>query len=223
MRPFTTTLAACVLSMANMVDAAPITYNFTASVTNVLGATSVFPGVAPGQVITGSYTFESTAADEDPANPTVGAYRAFGAPYGIRFTLNGVTFASDASAVYILDNYNSGLVDGYTAFSPTGMSTVPPGVAPTPRSSVQLSLATRNTNQYLSDALDPTLPDLASFEAESIESVSFVDLFGELGNVRATLTSISSPAAVPEPAILGLLAVGVCGLLRRAARARRAL
>ena len=51
-----------------------------------------------GDQITGFYTYDTEAYDEDPL-PTVGSYRYSSPPYGITLTVNGLLFQSDPGNV----------------------------------------------------------------------------------------------------------------------------
>jgi hypothetical protein len=64
--------------------------------------------VAVGDVITGSYSYDSSAVDSNPL-PEVGDYHYYSAPNGIRLTVDGLTFATDPANV----NYLLELVDNY--------------------------------------------------------------------------------------------------------------
>jgi hypothetical protein len=77
--------------------------------------------VAPGDIITGIYIYDSFAVDTNPL-PEVGDYRYTTAPNGIRLSVNGLTFATDPAHVdfllevvndyenldnYVLHSYNN--------------------------------------------------------------------------------------------------------------------
>ena len=73
--------------------------------------------VAPGDTITGIYTY-SSAVDSNPLEQ-VGDYRYTTAPNGIRLNVNGLTFATDPANVDFLlelvDNYEN--LDNYVVIS----------------------------------------------------------------------------------------------------------
>jgi len=86
--------------------------------------------VAPGDIITGIYTYDSFAVDSNPL-PEVGDYRYTTAPNGIRLSVNGLNFGTDPSNVDFLlevtnnyenlDNYHLISYNNLFAVSATGM------------------------------------------------------------------------------------------------------
>ncbi len=64
--------------------------------------------VAPGDTVTGTYTYDSSAVDSNPLLQ-VADYRYTTAPNGIRLTINGLSFATDPANVDLIielaDNY----------------------------------------------------------------------------------------------------------------------
>ena len=74
--------------------------------------------VAPGDAITGLYTYDSFAVDSNPL-PEVGDYRYTIAPNGIRLSVNGLTFATDPAHVdfllEVVNNYEN--LDNYVLHS----------------------------------------------------------------------------------------------------------
>ena len=86
--------------------------------------------VAPGDIITGIYTYDSFAVDSNPL-PEVGDYRYTTAPNGIRLSVNGLNFGTDPADVDFLlevvnnyenlDNYHLISYNNLFAVSATGM------------------------------------------------------------------------------------------------------
>jgi hypothetical protein len=74
--------------------------------------------VAPGDIITGIYTYDSFAVDSNPL-PEVGDYRYTTAPNGIRLSVNGLTFGTDPADVdfllEVVNNYQN--LDNYVLHS----------------------------------------------------------------------------------------------------------
>jgi hypothetical protein len=74
--------------------------------------------VAPGDIITGIYTYDSFAVDSNPLEQ-VGDYRYTTAPNGIRLNVNGLTFATNPADVDFLlelvNDYNNS--DNYVVIS----------------------------------------------------------------------------------------------------------
>jgi hypothetical protein len=87
--------------------------------------------VAPGDVITGIYTYDSFAVDSNPLSQ-IGDYYYSTAPNGIRLNVNGLTFATDPRNVNFLlelvnnyqdsDNYIVISYNNFFSVSATGMS-----------------------------------------------------------------------------------------------------
>ena len=74
--------------------------------------------VAPGDIITGIYTYDSFAVDSNPL-PEVGDYRYTTAPNGIRLSVNGLNFGTDPADVdfllEVVNNYEN--LDNYVVIS----------------------------------------------------------------------------------------------------------
>src|SRR5690606_38186854 len=61
--------------MPSSAQAAPITFNFTVRVTELVGsASTLFPTLAAGDTIVGQYTFDGASLDTVPASPVFGSY-----------------------------------------------------------------------------------------------------------------------------------------------------
>lgn len=74
--------------------------------------------VAPGDIITGIYSYDSFAVDSNPL-PEVGDYRYSTAPNGIRLNVNGLNFGTDPADVdfllEVVNNYQN--LDNYLLIS----------------------------------------------------------------------------------------------------------
>lgn len=66
-------LVASCFCFAGALAAGPITFQFTGTITQV-PIDEVFGDISPDQLISGSYTFESTSLDGDPGDPAIGSY-----------------------------------------------------------------------------------------------------------------------------------------------------
>ena len=103
--------------MPSIAQAAPITFNFTVRVTELVGsASTLFPTLAAGDTIFGQYTFDSASLDTVPASPVFGSYVYTPAPAlpfstfvdveGSRFSWSGSRIAvtnTPAFDVYIFE------------------------------------------------------------------------------------------------------------------------
>ncbi|PYL74823.1 MAG: hypothetical protein DMF26_09945 [Verrucomicrobia bacterium] len=74
--------------------------------------------VAPGDIITGIYTYDSFAVDSNPF-PEIGDYRYTTAPNGIRLSVHGLNFGTDPADVdfllEVVNNYQN--LDNYVLIS----------------------------------------------------------------------------------------------------------
>jgi len=98
-----------------------VTFNVKALVKDVYDPAGVFSGsVGPGQTLEGSYTFNLTARDDEPA-AEIGRYihRPGSGQYGFDLSLGAYQFRTDSNRVeFVLDLYNgTPAPDHYGAFS----------------------------------------------------------------------------------------------------------
>ena len=85
-----TLAVACAWMVAATAHAAPMTYNFAGTLTDV---PSSLPSLAVGDAFSGSFSIESTAVDlgPTPGNPFSAAYAA---GYSMNVTVSGRTYSS---------------------------------------------------------------------------------------------------------------------------------
>lgn len=100
-------------------NSAQVRIEISATVSEVDDHDNLLNGrVVPGDIITGMYTYDPSAVDSNPL-PEVADYAYTTAPNGIRLQVNGLTFATDRTAVNFLlelvDNYQNS--DNYVMIS----------------------------------------------------------------------------------------------------------
>ncbi len=199
--------------------AAPVTFNFTGSVTQAsFDPDDSFSGsVDFGTTFNGSYTFDSAATDAIAA-ANGGSYAAFGAPYGFTVNMGGHTFSI---ADYLSVNVsNSSGFDFYSALACAGG----PSCA---GDSMQLYLQDFSGTVFNSDALPLTPPLLSAFANAALGLDLLIDgntvqILGQLSSLTCSAGCGGPLETVPEPATLLLVAPALAFLARRRIRIRPA-
>jgi hypothetical protein len=195
--------------------AAPITFDFTGSVTQTsFDPNDPFAGaIGFGTTFSGSYTFESMAPDNIPFASN-GSYNSFGAPYLFTVTIgSGFTFAtSDALTV----STGNGPTDQYSVLGCVG---VPFCFG----SSASLFLEDLDGAVFAGDALPFPAPPLSAFEValftyRGIVDGNQVEILGQLDSLVCSAGCGPVGDPVPEPGTLLLLG---SALTLTAARLRR--
>lgn len=185
--------------VASGASAAPIVFQFTATVTQVdAQLTSAF---TPGQTLTGSYRFESTTMDS-AADPATGLY--FGT--GTLFTVLAGGSAFTASSVDI-DITNTAPVDIYRV---VGSGVSGPSLGGLPVSSLVLALTDNSApvNALSTDALPLSPPSLANFNVRLLTLV-----FSQGANAASVVAEVNMlTTAVTEPALAAPLLLLLIGL-----------
>ena len=194
-------------------EASPITISFTGVVSSVSGGLG--GDFAVGDVLTGSYTFESTTAARAGSDSTFAVYDAI---TDLSFTLGTYSAATAGPApngeIQIDNDPPSPFVDRYGVLSRVSDGLVGPSAGGQPLIAFGFRLDD-STNTAFSDAL--VLP--TSLALSDFTSSAFFVFFGtEL--VDGTLTSVRVQA-VPEPATLGLISLGLAALAGRKLRRAR--
>jgi hypothetical protein len=191
--------------------AAPVTFSFTGSVTETTFVPNdPFAGaIGIGAAFSGSYTFDTTAADSNPF-PTNGSYMWFGAPYQFTATIGGFTFStSDVLSV----NVANGAADQYSALACAGG---PFCFA----STWALFLEDLDGTAFAGDALPSSAPLLSAFETALFTYSGVVDdnqvrIVGQLGSLVCSAGCDPVGTPVPEPGTLVLVGTALAALRRR--------
>jgi hypothetical protein len=195
--------------------AAPITFDFTGSVTQAtFDPNDPFAGgIGFGTAFSGSYTFESAATDNIPF-PSNGSYNSFGLPYLFTVTIGSFTFStSDALNVSTGD----GPSDQYSVLACAGGPFCF-------GSSASLFLEDLDGAVFAGDALPYPAPPLSAFEVALFTFRGFVDgnqveILGQLESLVCSAGCDPVGGPIPEPGTLILvgsaLTFGAARLRRR--------
>lgn len=194
-------------------QAAPITINFTGTVTGVgAGVASDF---SIGDPLSGSLTYESTTVAVGGSTSTTAVFNALTA---MSFTIGGYS-ASGAGGPDVQMGNQDGvgeLTDRFAALSRASDGLTGADVNGLPLFAFGIRLDD-TSGAVFSDALIlPTSLDLADFDITNF--FLFFDGFNQL--VNGSITSLSV-VGVPEPAMLALFGAGVLGAGLAARRRRR--
>lgn len=199
--------------------AAPITFNFTGSVTTAMFVPNdPFAGaIGTGTAFSGSYTFESTTTDGN-AFPTDGSYSVLGLPYLFTVTFGAGTFTFSTSDILNI-NVSDGAVDGYSVLACAGGPFCF-------GSSAQLFLQDTDGTVFASDALPVSAPPLSAFEVAILTFTGFAnDNFAQINGQLETLVCsagcepVNGP--ISEPATLLLVGSALTALRLRGWGRRR--
>jgi hypothetical protein len=185
---------ALLLSAPSAAYAQEITFHFTGVITLVGDELSQGP-LAVGQAIEGSYTFDSTAVDQDPSD-TVGRYETvtrfeYSVPAANYVAI--ATAGSSRGVIGVLDN-DEGVRDRYTVhMSASGQNISAPDIAGYSLGVLSIVMRDRTTFAVSSDALPLVPPTLLQFPDSGI----FLEGFGVQG-VFASLTSLTVALTVED-------------------------
>lgn len=203
-------LAALLLSAA--ASAATITVTFTGTVSFV--ATDLASGFTVGDPVSGTFQYDSDAADTVPADPMLGFYPG---ATGFAFDFGGYLATGDApgSAVQVdNDAMGTGLFDRFIASKTCGTCT---GANVGAFSLQNITFLLSGPSTIFSDDSLPTQLELTDFTQRSA-SLEFTN--GMTGpQVSALVESLT--VTVPEPGALALLASGAVSLAAAAGRITR--
>lgn len=183
-----------IFSFPTDVVAAPITFSFTGVVSHV--DAKLFPTVTAGQTLSGSYTFDSGTALNQPGNRFNSAITAFSANIG---SYNAV-LAAGTNFIAITNNRG---IDRYTLSAPL----IPAPGAPGSAFRLRMELVDPSGDVFSNRALPTTPPSLSSFATNRWRLV-FEDTNGT-ARIRGVLTSLT---AVPVPTGVILFGVGLVAL-----------
>ena len=175
--------------------AAPVTLQFFGTLTQV-PIDDLYGDIAAGSPFSGSFTFETAAADLVPADLATGSYTSSGAPFGMTVNLGGRVFsAQDSLNIGIINSF----VDQYTvlALRTDGSLTL------------ELFLQDNSGTGFSSDALPSSLPS-SPFTVRDFH-LHEVTAAGEF-QADGHLDTVPSATPIPEPASGSLLLTGA-GLL----------
>jgi hypothetical protein len=179
-----------------------VTFQFTGVVTQV-PIDDLYGDISFGNAITGSYSFNSLAADGAPADATTGSYTSLGIPYVFNASFAGHVFS-------VTDYLNIGVfnsvVDQYTVF------------ALNPTLTLEIFLQDNSGAVFGNDQLPLFPPPLGSFVLRDFHFDQVLDGETQVDGRIDSLTCSSGCTAnvVPEPsglipicAILAGLGVGI--------------
>ncbi len=194
--------------MEPLASGAPITIAFEGVISSQGSFVDDSGTFAPGDAISGFWTFDSTTLDGDPA-PTRGEYVQSGAP-AFQLGIGAHTFAANTATVQILDNHALGIgtIDAYDVLSAPGTSTLPGLVVN------QMQLTLRDTAPPLdamtSDLLPLSAPNPDSFDQQGQAAGQITGFFPD-GQLFMNL-EIHTTQVLPEPSGWLLAGLGLIGV-----------
>ncbi|MHC4333591.1 MAG: PEP-CTERM sorting domain-containing protein [Planctomycetota bacterium] len=187
-------------------DATLITIAIEAEVDYVEDLGNYLEGrINPGDIITGTYTYESTTPDTNPLSQ-VADYSHYTPPHGISLSLSGFTFVTDPDninfTIEIINDYTSGgLHDSYGVLSDINLA-LSNG---TPVGHISWWLRDNSATAISTTNLPTTAPILGQWQ----------DNILRIESDRAYIIDAHVTSAVPEPATILLLGLGGLVLVRR--------
>ena len=212
-----TVLAVTVLAaMAPATQGQLIENGLTAEIDNITDAGGLLQGILQtGDILQGSYTYNSATPDKYPASDTDGDYIHRDAAYGITLNGgNGAIFQSDSSnlnfQIQIRDNDQAKPGDRYVAWSQHNLSLYD-GVEV---NTIWCEFLAASYDVLDSDALPDYPPNLDNW-SESFIFINgrTIDADGKIVDYFEITAQITSVTLIPEPATLILLGLG--GMLIR--------
>ena len=160
--------------------------------------------INPGDIITGSYTYESTTPDSSPLDPVQGNYWHYATPAGISLSVGGFNFQTDPGSIQFcvaVRNNNSSGHDIYWVHSDNN-SSLSNG---TPVDYIYWSLKDHAGVVFSSDLLPINPPELQLWDDNVLR----------LQGDRTFLIDAHVTSAVPDPVTFLLLAIGGLALVRK--------
>jgi hypothetical protein len=196
--------------IAPQTQAALIEIAIEAEITGVSDSGNLLEGnVNVGDIITGSYKYDSETPDSSPLDPVQGNYWHYSSPYGVSFNVGGFNFQSNPSDIdyffFIRNNTSLGNdIYGFDSYSNSELS-----------NGININLIGWVLKDYSGDALindelPLTAPVLNNWIDENILVISGGVEREETFGIGARVTSA---VLVPEPASLLLLTTGYMYLI----------
>jgi len=199
--------ATCGLFLAGPARAALITIAIEATVDYVWDEYNKLEGrISVGDIITGTYTYESTTADSDPLDPVQGNYWCYDSPCGISLMAGGFSFRTDPSNIEFHIAIRNDTHSGKDVYA-IGSSNNLPLSNDTLVGSIWWQLDDHIANALSTDALPITAPVLDDWQENALHLEGGRD-YGIAGHV-------TSAVLIPEPATILLLGIGVFLLRKR--------
>lgn len=204
-------LVFALLLLPSVARADLVTIDFSSTATN--SATLFGMPVSPGDVLAGSFSYDTTVADFN-SDPNAGFYNQS----SLAFTVNGHSFAAPSYTLSIINDKNQlgtgMLVDAFGVSATTGLTM---DGNPTGNGIFTIFLVDRSATVFSSDAI-PASIHLSSFDNSSVFEKAELDDYN--GTPKSGFFHIDTlgPNAVPEPGSLMLMGLGGLGLLVRRLR-----
>jgi hypothetical protein len=206
-----------VAALAADVLAAPVTVRIEAVIAGMSDESPLRPNVRIGDLITGSYTYDSSAPDARPDTDYYGRYELYSPSCGIQLNVGDFSFASDTlNPPFVISIMNDRVTTrpAHDIYEAQSLNNLPlaPGL---PVVNISFMLHDPSAAALDSTALTAAAPVLADWPSSQL----WINGQAWAAYVYAEVTSL---AVVPEPAALTLLALGVPALLRRGQERRYA-
>ncbi|MHC4333592.1 MAG: PEP-CTERM sorting domain-containing protein [Planctomycetota bacterium] len=200
-------IAAGVCSLAlqsQRADATLITIAIEAEVDYVEDLGNYLEGrINPGDIITGTYTYDSSTSDSSPLDPIVGHYYHYAPPAGVSLSVGGLTFTADPANVEFLVGIVNDNQAGHDIYWIHSYNNVPLlSGASVDQISWQLNDPTATV--FSSDSLPTTAPILGQWQ----------DNILRIESDRAYIIDAHVTSAVPEPTTILLLVLGALVIVR---------
>jgi hypothetical protein len=189
--------ACCVISLfvlLSSANAAVLTFQFSGNVTQV-PLDEVFGDLNPGDLIQGTFSFDTSATDAVPADPSIGSYTS-SAPLGMDVTIGTHNFKTSGGLNIGILN---GVVDQYTVLATSASGDL----------TLELFLQDNTGSAFSNDHLPLTPPALTDFAQRDFHLIA--TLAG--GEVQADGQLGATAVATPEPPTAGFILAGSIFLL----------
>ncbi|NQT52616.1 PEP-CTERM sorting domain-containing protein [bacterium] len=213
-----------------LASAVPITFDLVGQVDSVSDPAGILAGagvpVAVGDTFTGSYTFESTTPDGNPA-ASLAQYFVMGAPYGFSVNMGGATYSyttGGSPSVHITVGNNNPTMDTYGVSRISPIDVVSTATFPSIAWMDMMFTLMDTTGAVFSDTnLLLTPPTLSDFNINSFLLIGNTGTTDPPGfSISGRLTDLTLHGAgdpvIPEPCTLVLLGLGSMGLASRRRR-----